>query len=169
MAIEQKRGVSASFSMYICFCLNWNVIFTSEILLQFLKGCAGFRNALWHFIIQTYLAAGKEVLCAGICITSHQSCLALHASARQSWNRASTLFWSCSDSKNADNDTLWTFCCMLPRCKVLVGEQDIYWPLILWLNLVQGSATGKHGRIHNSGNDVSFFCLSGLNSVYPRF
>lgn len=57
------------------------------------------RNALWHFIIQTCLAAGKEVLCAGICFTFPQSCLALHASARQGWNRASTFFWSCSDSK----------------------------------------------------------------------
>lgn len=42
MVIEQKRGVSASFSMYIFFCLNLDVFFTSEILPQFLKGCADF-------------------------------------------------------------------------------------------------------------------------------
>lgn len=46
MVIEQKRGVSASFSMYICYCLNWDVFFIPEILLQFLKGCAGFCNVL---------------------------------------------------------------------------------------------------------------------------
>jgi len=61
--------------IYISFRMKFDAFFTLEIL-EFLRGCTGFCSAaVCDFIVQGYLPAGTESLCAGICMASSKGFL----------------------------------------------------------------------------------------------